>query len=159
MRVVADGVDVEFDGRVCTLRAHARFSAWIIGGRERRIDVDEIGSVSAKRRTDGSIRLISLALTTGRLDLTWGTAPRAGAVQFLDALRAAGLKQVRRISLFTASVPASQGPFEAGQPRAEGDADSRIELHQRLAADMRSLVRRRSMPTSPRPRIRLTLRR
>lgn len=142
MQVAADGVDVEFDGRVLVLLARSRFSSWLVGGRERRIDVADIGNLAVKRRRNGAVRQLSLALATGRIDLTAADAD-ADIDPLVDALLAAGLKEIRRIP-FTSSSPALPRPVTPSTTQPAPLLPSRTGVHERLHGDLVALVDRRT---------------
>lgn len=162
MLVVADGVDIEFDGQVCTLRARSRFSSWIIGGRERVLTTDDIGHLAYRRRRNGSVSQISLDTRTGRLDLTFTNTAAADTDALIDALLHAGLKEVRRIKLFAPTAAPDVRPVDTPTPPAT-DAEARRAAHQRFVHDLVALLRSREDDvqtvdnmSTPR-RIRLTL--
>ncbi|ROP64131.1 hypothetical protein [Curtobacterium sp. PhB115] len=162
MLVVADGVDIEFDGHVCTLRARSRFSSWIIGGRERVLTTDDIGHLAYKRRRNGSVSQLSFDTRTGRLDLTFTNTAAADTDALIDALLHAGLKEVRRIKLFAPTAAPDAQPVETPTPTAT-DAEARRAANQRFVDDLVALLRSReddartvASVSTPR-RIRLTL--
>lgn len=162
MLVVADGVDIEFNGYLCTLRARSRFSSWIIGGRERVLATDDIGHLAFKRRRNGSISQLSLETRTGRLDLTFTNTAAADTEALIDALLKAGLKEARRIRLSAPTAAPHARPVDTPTTPAT-DAEVRRAAHQRFVNDLVALLRSREddartvSSVSTARRIRLTL--
>lgn len=155
MRVVADGVDIELDGYVCTLSARSRFSAWTIGGRERKLRVAQISHFAVKRGRSGAIRQLALALESGRLDLYFTEVPKTNANLLRKGLLAAGVMPAERISLLGTVTPSPPGPDR----RFDDDGlVGRREVERRFALALaKHLERRVSTAIPDRPvRIRLT---
>ncbi|WP_146247790.1 6-phosphogluconolactonase [Curtobacterium sp. MCSS17_006] len=154
MWVVADGMDIEFDGYVCTLSARSRFSAWTIGGRERKLRVAQISHLAVTRGRSGAIRRLALALKSGRLDLYFTEVPKANAALLRDALLSAGVMPAERISL---SGDVTSSPPESAHPLVDDGLAGRREVERRFALVLAKLLEQRALTAIPDESVRIRL--